>query len=120
MARAGRSTPLLIAVALAAFGVGCSSSSAKPASCTDAVSTSTVTLADFSFTPACTAATAGATLTITNAGALPHTFTVSGTSVNVLVQNGETKDLPLTGLAPGTYPVVCSLHPQMTGSLKIG
>ena len=98
----------------------CSSSPAAPAACANPVSTTTVTMADFSFTPACVAAAPGATLTITNAGAVPHTFTVTGTSVNVTVAAGQSTQTPLTGVAAGTYKVLCTIHPNMVGTLKVG
>jgi plastocyanin len=101
-------------------GISCSSSPPPPATCASPVTTTIVTLADFSFTPACTAVAPGATLTLMNAGTVPHTFTVPGTSVNVTLAAGETKQVTLSGLAAGTYRVVCTIHPTMVGSLKVG
>lgn len=116
-----RKGPLAFAGVLVLLsGSACSSSnSAGPVPCVSPVTTTIVTLADFSFTPSCTAAAPGATLSITDAGAIPHTFTVKGTSVNVTLSAGETKQVALSGLAPGTYRVVCLFHPTMQGGLRV-
>jgi plastocyanin len=111
----------LIAVLVLVSGSACSRSNASgPVPCVNPVTTTVVTLADFSFTPSCTAAAPGATLSITDAGAIPHTFTVKGTSVDVTIAAGETKQVTLMGVAAGTYAVVCRFHPNMVGSLKVG
>ena len=115
-------TPSVVLVAALGLmaGAGCSSSAPTSVSCPSPISTTTVTLADFSFTPACTAAASGATLTIKNAGIVPHTFTVTGTSIDVPVAERQSAQVTLSGLAPGTYQVVCRFHPNMKGSLKVG
>jgi plastocyanin len=112
--------PSILAIAcLALLGAGCSSSSPESVSCANPVSATTVKLVDYAFDPGCTQAAPGATLTIMDTGAIPHTFTVTGTSVDVAVAAGESKQVMLTGLAAGTYEVVCKLHNEMRGSLKI-
>jgi plastocyanin len=106
---------------LAIAGTACSGSkSAGSVACDNPVSTTSVAVIDYAFNPACTAASAGATLTVKDTGAIPHTFTITGTSINVPIAVGESKQVPLTGLAPGVYEVVCTLHPQMKGALKVG
>ncbi len=106
--------------ALTVAGTACSESK-TPAlvACDHPVSTTSVSLVDYAFNPGCASAASGATLTVKDTGAIPHTFTVKGTSIDVPVAVGETKQVPLTGLAPGTYEVVCTLHPQMKGALKV-
>src|SRR6478672_8267153 len=105
---------------LAVAGTGCSRSTpTSSAPCDNPVSTTSVTVVDYAFNPTCIAAASGATLTIKDTGAIPHTFTVTGTSINVPIAVGETKQVALTGLPPGTYQVVCTLHPQMKGALKV-
>ena len=114
-----RAAITLVAV-LGLAGPACSSKSPEPVACPSPVSSTTVTVVDYAFDPMCTGASPGATLTVKNTGAIPHTFTVTGTSIDVPLAVGETKQVPLTGLAAGTYAVVCTLHPQMRGSLKVG
>jgi plastocyanin len=96
----------------------CSGSNAPV--CENPVAATTVEVADFTYDPSCVAASAGATLTITNTGKAQHTFTVSGTDAAVDVASGSSAELDLTGIAPGTYRVFCTYHPNMEGALKVG
>jgi plastocyanin len=45
---------------------------------------------------------------------------VSGTDAAVDVASGSSAELDLTGIAPGTYRVFCTYHPNMEGALKVG
>jgi plastocyanin len=108
-----------ITAALALGGLAACSGSSDPV-CENPVSTTGVEMADFSYDPSCVAASTDATLSITNAGKVPHTFTVSGTNAAVDVPSGETADLDLSGVAPGTYRVFCTYHANMEGALQVG
>jgi plastocyanin len=96
----------------------CSGESASPA-CDEPVATTDVELADFEFRPVCVEIAAGDTLTLVNTGGAPHTYTATDTDVNVNLDGGETGEVVLEGVAPGTYAVRCTYHPQMVGALKI-
>ena len=98
----------------------CGGSSSGGASCDTPIATQDVTLKDFAFDPVCVSATAGTTLTIANAGAVPHSYTVKDTGVNLTLDPGDSGTADLTGIAAGTYAVVCTYHPQMVGALKVG
>lgn len=81
-----------------------------------------VTAKEFSFTPNVISAPAGTvTLTITNAGQLPHTFTIDGLA-DVAVGVGETKTVSFQATA-GTYRIYCNApgHASagMTGTLLV-
>jgi plastocyanin len=111
---------VLVAVPLLVVGgAACGHGSSAP-SCPNPTSTTTVTMVDFAFVPTCVAVGKGATVTLTNHGAVTHTFTVKGTNVSVRVISGRTQHVSLNGIAPGTYTVVCLIHPQMVGALKVG
>ena len=71
------------------------------------------------FSTSCVAATANDTLAVVNHDQAAHTYTVKGTSINVNVDPGQTAQALLTGIAPGTYAVVCTYHPSMTASLRV-
>lgn len=114
-----KSSAALIAV-LMLLGAGCSSDAPGPVSCANPVTATTVMLVDYAFDPACTATTPRATLTIIDSGSLPHTFTVTGTSIDVVVAAGERTQVTLDDLAPGIFEVVCTLHAQMRGAIKVG
>lgn len=107
-------TVLMVVLALPA----CSGESASP-TCDEPVATTEVELADFEFRPVCVEAAAGDTLTFVNTGEAPHTYTVTDSDVNVNLDGGETTETELGDLAPGTYAVRCTYHPQMVGALKI-
>jgi plastocyanin len=114
-----RSLVVTAALVCAAGLSACSHGSSTP-SCANPVRASTVTMQDFAFDPSCASVPPDASLTLTNQGALAHTYTVKGTDVNVTVASGQTAHVSLKGIAPGTYTVVCTFHPQMVGALKIG
>jgi plastocyanin len=65
------------------------------------------------------AASAGTRLTLQNTGSTKHTFTIPNTAIDQSVDAGAGAEVSLSGLAPGTYPVVCTIHPQMTGTLVV-
>jgi hypothetical protein len=63
----------------------------------------------------------GQTVTVANISAdSPHTFTVTGTSINLTNNPGQTQSVVI-GLAPGTYPFVCLFHESlgMVGTLIV-
>ena len=98
----------------------CSTSGGGESAACDAPSeTTTVDMQDMAFAPACVSATADDTLSLVNHDAVAHTFTVRGTSINVSIDGGQTAQAPLTGIAPGTYSVICAYHPAMTQTLKV-
>lgn len=110
-------------VSLAVAGLLVAGCSSEPKSteelCPDPVPGDRVEMADFSFSPTCLAADEGGTLEISNTGAAPHTFTVEGAEIDVKVDAGDSATVDLAGVAPGTYGVTCTLHPQMRGALHV-
>lgn len=113
-----RRTVLSLVLLAAALAPACSGEAAAPA-CDTPVATTEVELADFEFKPLCVEASAGDTLTLTNTGEAPHTYTVSDSDVNVNLDGGETGEVALGDLAAGTYAVRCTYHPQMVGALRV-
>ena len=111
----------VITLALAALTLGACSSDAPSAEelCPTPTDTTTVEMADFSYTPGCVAVDAGASLELRNTGQAPHTFTVNDTEIDVNVAAGETGTADLSDVVAGTYEVVCTLHPQMEGALQV-
>jgi plastocyanin len=82
-----------------------------------------VTITDFAFNPSSVSAPAGAvTLTIANAGVVPHTFTIDGL-VNASVAPGQTTTVSFTA-TDGTYRIYCAVSGHvslgMTGTLVVG
>ena len=109
----------LLVAATACSGSDDGATAGGSTECDQSVAASSIALTDVAFEPSCIEAAAGASLELRNTGALPHTFTLPDTSVNVEVADGETSTVQLTGLPAGTYDVVCTLHPQMKASLTV-
>lgn len=80
----------------------------------------TVELVDYAFVPSCAIVAADAPFDLPNTGEAVHTFTIEGTGVDVEVGPGDTfASADGLGLAPGVYPLRCTLHPQMLGTLDV-
>ena len=107
---------LFAALVLAACGSG----SEAPA-CGNPVAATTVTVGDFYYEPGCVAASSGTELEIVNDGQAPHTFTVEAETAEAEadVAAGDRSPLAVPDLAPGTYRVVCTYHPQMEAALRV-
>ena len=84
-------------------------------------STFTITISDFAFDPNCFTASASQVISIENQDAADHTFTVTGTDIDVPIAAGQTfNGEPISGaVSPGTYDFLCTLHPTMTGQVTI-
>jgi plastocyanin len=115
-----RSAAITITLALAMAGVSCGAGGSEPSACSTFTTSTIVEMDDFSFGPACVQVDAGSTLTLDNVGAAPHTFTVEGTEVSVDVAAGAQGSADLSGLAAGTYTVLCTYHPQMKATIEVG
>ena len=103
-----------VAVAVATDRPASSAASAAPVS---------VTLSEFAITPA--AIVASGTVNVTNDGSMAHDFSIVGTDVaTALLQPGQSASLDVSGLAPGTYEVICTVagHKEagMVASLTVG
>jgi plastocyanin len=83
--------------------------------------TFTITISDFAFDPNCFTASTSQGISIENQDAADHTFTITGTDVDVPIAAGETfNGEPISGaVSPGTYDFLCTLHPTMTGQVTI-
>jgi plastocyanin len=83
--------------------------------------TFTITISDFAFDPNCFTASASQGISIVNQDAADHTFTITGTDIDVPIAAGQTfNGEPISGeVSPGTYDFLCTLHPTMTGQVTI-
>jgi plastocyanin len=83
--------------------------------------TFTITISDFAFDPNCFTASASQGISVENQDAADHTFTITGTDVDIPIAAGETfNGEPISGaVSPGTYDFLCTLHPTMTGQATI-
>lgn len=78
----------------------------------------TIEMTDYDFTPRNLSIRAGTRVTWINRGAIPHTATLrnGGWDTGVLKQ-GESKTLTFD--EPGTYQYLCTIHPNMQGTLTV-
>jgi hypothetical protein len=74
-------------------------------------------MADFSFSPATVTVNAGDTVTWTNSGpAEPHTATGDGFDTGEVAMGSSAS---ATFSQAGDFPYVCTLHPEMTGTVRV-
>jgi plastocyanin len=79
--------------------------------------TGTLAAKNFAFTPNCFSVASGSTISLANADARTHNFTVKHTDVAVLLPAGMSGQA--TAPAPGTYDFLCTFHPRMTGTIIV-
>ena len=83
----------------------------------------TFTLTASGLPPQIAIATASASqgISIVNQDAADHTFTITGTDIDVPIAAGQTfNGEPISGaVSPGTYDFLFTLHPTMTGQVTI-
>jgi plastocyanin len=74
----------------------------------------------FVFAPSTVSIAKGGTITVQNAGTIPHTFTIQDKGINEVLNAGQSAKVKVD-LAPGTYPFVCTFHQSsgMTGTLTV-
>ena len=83
-----------------------------------AASPSSVTIADFAFTPPELTVPVGTTVTWTNVDALGHSVVASdGSFASDTLDSGATFQFTLD--APGQYAYICGIHPEMSGTVTV-
>ena len=78
-----------------------------------------VTAANFAFDPSEVTAAAGDTIEFTNEDDAPHTFTAEEAGIDEEVDPSGSTSISLEGVEAGEYEFVCTIHPEMTGTLTI-
>lgn len=80
------------------------------------VAAATVSISDSDFNPANTTVLAGSTVTWTNNDTSPHNV-LGGPLHSPTLSRGESWSYTFS--APGTYSYICSIHPEMRGSVIV-
>jgi plastocyanin len=74
---------------------------------------------DFQFDPTELSVASGDTIVVKNdAPGTPHTFTVTDTDIDESLDPDAEVDVTID-LDPDTYDFVCTIHPQMTGTMTV-
>lgn len=114
-------------IGLAACGSSGSSGGSKSADCTSSSGGRvTVVAKDLQFSQRCIAAPAGQALTVTfknDDSGTPHDWVLKGAGGKIgskLINGGETATVKVPPLKPGDYTYVCTVHANMSGTLKVG
>jgi plastocyanin len=76
-----------------------------------------VTIDNFTFEPAQLTVKVGATVTWKNRDDIPHTVVSAGKFRSKAMDTDDNYSFTFT--AAGDYPYFCSLHPHMTGTIKV-
>jgi plastocyanin len=77
----------------------------------------TITLNEFSLTPASVSIPEGGKLTVVNGGTVAHNLSVDGTDLKTKdLAGGETDVLDLSSLEAGSYTMFCAATPTRTTS----
>jgi len=84
-----------------------------------APATATIHLTEFTLDPSSVTLAAGGTLAVHNDGAVSHNLAIEGTDlITPMLDGGGTANLKLTGLAPGTYNIICQVAGHSAAGMK--
>ena len=111
-------------VASNSSGVSPTLPTGAPSAAAAAPASVAVELTEFDVSPATLEVAAGGTLEVTNAGAIEHDLAVRDAGVGTaMLGAGASESLSVTGLAPGTYEVYCTVPGHdtsgMVGTLRV-
>ena len=116
---AGALALVLTAGACSSSDDGGSSSSSAPASSGGGGGTATLTVKDFAFDPvSLSVATGETTITVTNEGAVEHSFTLDDESVSQDIAPGASETVTVNVSADAGFH--CKYHTSMVGTLTVG
>jgi plastocyanin len=93
----------------------------SPGASASSAGTGTLTeTADLTFSPSTITVKEGTKLSIMNTASVDHTFTITGTSIDVVTMGGQSGQATID-LKPGTYPFICRFHVSsgMRGTLVV-
>jgi plastocyanin len=77
----------------------------------------TITMKNFRFHPNTIMVSGPTALTLTNEDSVAHTFTLDGLSFTESIPRGDT--VTVTVDVPKTIGWLCTIHPQMTGTIEV-
>lgn len=122
-----RSALLMTLLVAGAMAAACGPSAApptnppaaeSPAAETAPAGSASVAIVDFAFEPAQLSVSVGDTITWTNEGQAPHTVRwQDGEPESAELGNGDTYERTFS--SAGSFPYVCGIHSDMTGTITV-
>jgi plastocyanin len=79
----------------------------------------TISIDNFTFTPAAVTVKAGTTVTWTNKDDIPHGIAATGNAFARSNALDTDNSYSFTFTTPGTYQYFCYIHPHMTGTIVV-
>ena len=114
---------LCILAVIALMGAGCGgddSNSDGGDTGGDTGGSTTLTAAEFSFSPTSLSVATGESIDFSNEDEVEHNFSIDDAGVDADVEAGESTTLDLSDVEAGTYDFYCKYHKdQMTGTLEV-
>jgi len=112
-----RSVSVAVLITVAALGIATLGAKNSAVAAQEKTQNAEVKIDNFSFGPAALTVSAGSTVTWTNRDDIPHTVVCAGKFRSKTMDTDGTFSFTFT--APGEYKYFCSLHPHMTGAVKV-
>ena len=114
----GRRTCLFAIVAMVALsGVACGGSGGGCTSDEATALSGPLRMQNRGFSPDCFKVASGSTISVDNKDAMPHTFTVEGSNIDLLLTRGQAGSA--SAPAVGTYDFICKIHEGMRGTIVV-
>ena len=76
-----------------------------------------LTMQGRAFSPDCFKVASGSTISVINKDAMPHTFTVEGSNIDLHLLGGQAGSA--SAPAVGTYDFICTIHLAMRGTIVV-
>ncbi len=114
--------PVIAAVAVVATNPTWSATSVVVSSSRSpggASSASTIVIKDFAFSPRQVRVAPGTKVSVTNEDSTTHTFTAAGGQFDTNDLHPGRDAVIVAPTKPGVYRFMCSIHPNMTGTLVV-
>ena len=119
MAIANTVRSALIAAVLGAATATMLAAVVIPTAAQNAAPGSSVSIDNFTFTPASLTVKAGTTVTWTNKDDIPHGIAAANNEFKRSKALDTDDNFSFTFTTPGTYKYFCYLHPHMTGTIVV-
>ncbi|WP_354643735.1 cupredoxin domain-containing protein [Kitasatospora camelliae] len=91
-----------------------------PATTSLSAGATSVTIKNFAFTPSTLNVAPGTLITVTNQDTAAHTLTAESRAFDTgILSPGQTAVITAPSQSGGSFPFLCTIHPQMKGTLTI-